>query len=63
MGSTRIKQVSSIKEAYQECTCENDIECLSIILGESEDLNLSSASLLAGGSLAKTSHKTSATTL
>ena len=63
MGSIRIKQDSSIKEAYRECTYDNGIGCLSILLGESEDSSLSSASLLIGRRLTKTSHTASASPL
>ena len=59
MGCTRIKQDSSIKIAYRECTCDDDIRCMSILLGESEDSSLSSASLLTGRRLAKISHTAS----
>ena len=60
MDSTRIKQDSSIKEAYRECTYDNGIRCLIILLGESEDSSMSSASLLASRRLTKTSHTASA---
>ena len=60
MGSTQIKQDSSIKEACQECTYDNNIGCLSILLSESENSSLSSASLLTVGSLIKASGTTSA---
>ena len=63
MGSTWIKQDSSINKANRECTYHNGIRCMRILLDESENSSLTSTSLLAGRSLAKTSHKTSATTL
>ena len=55
MGSTWIKQGSSINKTNWECTCDNGIGFLSILLGEGEDSSLSSASLLAGKSLPKSS--------
>ena len=61
MGSTWIKQNSSINEINWECTCDNGIGCLSILLGESEDSSLSSTSLLTSRRLTKTSHTTSTT--
>ena len=59
MGSTWIKQDSSIKKINRECTYDNGIRCLSILLGESEDFGLSSTSLLTSRRLTKTSHTAS----
>ena len=58
MGSTRIKQDSTINEINRECTCDNSIGCLSILLGEGKDSGLSSASLLTGRRLTKISYAT-----
>ena len=60
MGSTRINQNFSINKTNWKCTCDNDIGCLSILLGEGEDSGLPSTSLLTGGYLTKTSGTTSA---